>query len=106
MHEGGVLLSMTKMNAIQHIDPDARIITVQPGIRNAAVTQAVAPYGLYYAPDPSSQIACSIGGSIAENSGGVHCLKYGLTVHNVLQATVITIDGDGTFGGESGCVRI
>ena len=101
-HEGGVLLSMTKMNAIQHIDPDARIITVQPGIRNAAVTQAVAPYGLYYAPDPSSQIACSIGGNIAENSGGVHCLKYGLTVHNVLQATVITIDGDElTFGGES-----
>ena len=101
-HEGGVLLSMTKMNAIQHIDPDARIITVQPGIRNAAVTQAVAPYGLYYAPDPSSQIACSIGGNIAENSGGVHCLKYGLTVHNVLQATVITIDGDElTLGGES-----
>lgn len=101
-HEGGVLLSMTKMNAIQHIDSDARIITVQPGIRNAAVTQAVAPYGLYYAPDPSSQIACSIGGNIAENSGGVHCLKYGLTVHNVLQATVITIDGDElTFGGES-----
>ena len=101
-HEGGVLLSMTKMNAIVDIDPKARIITVQPGIRNAAVTQAVAPHGLYYAPDPSSQIACSIGGNIAENSGGVHCLKYGLTVHNVLQATVITIDGEELiFGGAS-----
>ena len=101
-HEGGVLLSMTKMNAILDIDPLARIITVQPGVRNAAVTEAVAPHGLYYAPDPSSQIACSIGGNIAENSGGVHCLKYGLTVHNVLEATVVTIDGDElTFGGAS-----
>ena len=101
-HEGGVLLSLTKMSAIKNIDPQARVITVEPGIRNAAVTQAVAPYGLYYAPDPSSQIACSIGGNIAENSGGVHCLKYGLTVHNVLEATVITIEGEElTFGSQA-----
>ena len=101
-HEGGVLLSLTKMSAVKHIDPVGRTITVEPGIRNAAVTQAVAGYGLYYAPDPSSQIACSIGGNIAENSGGVHCLKYGLTVHNVMEATVITIEGEElTFGGTS-----
>ena len=67
---------------------------MQPGVRNLAISEAAAPYGLYYAPDPSSQIACSIGGNVAENSGGVHCLKYGLTVHNILQLEVITMDGD------------
>jgi len=67
---------------------------VQPGVRNLAISDAARPHGLYYAPDPSSQIACTIGGNVAENSGGVHCLKYGLTVHNVLSATVVTIDGD------------
>ncbi len=67
---------------------------VEPGVRNLAISEAAAPYGLYYAPDPSSQIACSIGGNVAENSGGVHCLKYGLTVHNVLRVRMVTIDGD------------
>ena len=67
---------------------------VQPGVRNLAISEAAAPHGLYYAPDPSSQIACTIGGNVAENSGGVHCLKYGLTVHNVLRVRVVTIDGE------------
>jgi glycolate oxidase len=67
---------------------------VQPGVRNLAISEAAAPHGLYYAPDPSSQIACTIGGNVAENSGGVHCLKYGLTVHNVLRVRVATIDGE------------
>ena len=75
---------------------------VQPGVRNPAISEAAAPYGLYYAPDPSSQIACSIGGNVAENSGGVHCLKYGLTVHNVLRVRGYTIDGDAVeFGARS-----
>src|SRR6185437_3679605 len=73
---------------------------VQPGVRNLAVSEAAAPHGLYYAPDPSSQIACTIGGNVAENSGGVHCLKYGLTVHNVLGLRGYTIDGEPVaFGG-------
>ena len=76
----GLLLVMAKMKRIVHIDPAARTARVQPGVRNAAISEATAAYGLYYAPDPSSQIACSIGGNVAENSGGVHCLKYGLTV--------------------------
>src|SRR5690606_19525687 len=67
---------------------------VQPGVRNLAISEAAAAYGLYYAPDPSSQIACSIGGNVAENAGGVHCLKYGLTLHNILQLKVLTIDGE------------
>jgi glycolate oxidase len=67
---------------------------VQPGVRNLAISEAAAPHGLYYAPDPSSQIACSIGGNVAENSGGVHCLKYGLTVHNLLALKVLTMDGE------------
>ena len=81
----GVLLSLAKLKRILDIDPLARTARVQPGVRNLAISEAAAPYGLYYAPDPSSQIACSIGGNVAENSGGVHCLKYGLTVHNVLK---------------------
>jgi glycolate oxidase len=89
----GVLLSLTKLNRILHIDPLARTARVEPGVRNLAISQAAAPYGLYYAPDPSSQIACTIGGNVAENSGGVHCLKYGLTVHNLLELKVLTIDG-------------
>jgi len=93
-HAEGVLLGMAKFNRITQVDPLARTATVQPGVRNLAISEAAAPYGLYYAPDPSSQIACSIGGNIAENSGGVHCLKYGLTVHNVLRARVVTIDGE------------
>ncbi|MCA8304362.1 glycolate oxidase subunit GlcD [Burkholderia seminalis] len=92
--EKGLLLVMAKFNRILDIDPDAGIARVQPGVRNLAISQAAAPHGLYYAPDPSSQIACSIGGNVAENAGGVHCLKYGLTVHNILKVEILTIDGD------------
>ena len=84
------------------MDPAARTARVQPGVRNLAISEAAAPYGLYYAPDPSSQIACSIGGNVAENSGGVHCLKYGLTVHNILKLRVVTIEAEILeIGGES-----
>ena len=93
-HESGVLLSLARLNQILEVDPVARIARLQPGVRNLKVSESAAPYGLYYAPDPSSQIACSIGGNVAENSGGVHCLKYGLTVHNVLGVRGFTIDGD------------
>src|ERR1035438_8377265 len=93
-HAGGVLLSMAKFNRILEIDRDARTATVQPGVRNLAISEAAAPHRLYYAPDPSSQIACTIGGNVAENSGGVHCLKYGLTLHNVLGLRGCTIDGE------------
>jgi glycolate oxidase len=93
-HAQGVLLGLAKFNRIKSIDAQAAIAVVEPGVRNLAVSEAVAPYGLYYAPDPSSQIACSIGGNVAENSGGVHCLKYGLTIHNVLKVRVITMSGD------------
>jgi FAD/FMN-containing dehydrogenases len=93
-HAEGVLLSLAKLRQILEIDPAARTARVQPGVRNLAISEAAAPYGLYYAPDPSSQIACSIGGNVAENSGGVHCLKYGLTVHNILKLRVITINGE------------
>lgn len=93
-HAEGVLLGLAKFNKILKVDPLARTAVVQPGVRNLAISEAVAHHGLYYAPDPSSQIACSIGGNVAENSGGVHCLKYGLTVHNVLRARVITIEGE------------
>ena len=89
----GVVLSLAKFMRILDIDPMARTARVQPGVRNLAISEAVAPYNLYYAPDPSSQIACTIGGNVAENSGGVHCLKYGLTVHNVLRLRVALIDG-------------
>jgi glycolate oxidase len=89
----GVVLSLAKFMRILDIDPQSRTARVQPGVRNLAISEAVAPYGLYYAPDPSSQIACTIGGNVAENSGGVHCLKYGLTVHNVLRLRVALIDG-------------
>jgi glycolate oxidase len=92
--ENGIVLGLSKLNQILHIDPLARIAVLQPGVRNIQVSQAVEQYGLYYAPDPSSQVACSIGGNVAENSGGVHCLKYGLTVHNVLSITVINMDGE------------
>ena len=90
----GVLLSLTKFKQILEIDTDNRYARVQPGVRNLAISEAVTPHGLYYAPDPSSQIACSIGGNVAENSGGVHCLKYGLTVHNILALKVVTIEGE------------
>src|SRR5437762_12388929 len=90
----GVLLGMAKFNRILDIDYDNRCVVAQPGVTNLGITHAVEGAGLYHAPDPSSQIACSIGGNVAENSGGVHCLKYGLTVHNVTKLRVITIEGD------------
>jgi len=90
----GVLLALAKMKRILAVDPVARIARVQPGVRNLAISEAAEPYGLHYAPDPSSQIACTIGGNVAENSGGVHCLKYGLTVHNVLRVRGLTIEGE------------
>ncbi len=90
----GVLLSLSRFDRIIDIDPEQRTATVQPGVRNLAISEAAAPHGLYYAPDPSSQIACTIGGNVAENSGGVHCLKYGLTVHNLLALKVVTMEGE------------
>ncbi|HLT25470.1 MAG TPA: FAD-linked oxidase C-terminal domain-containing protein [Zeimonas sp.] len=101
-HAAGVVLSMAKFNRILSIDPVARVARVQPGVRNLAISEAAATHRLYYAPDPSSQIACSIGGNVAENSGGVHCLKYGLTVHNVLRVRGFTSEGEPIeFGSEA-----
>jgi glycolate oxidase len=91
--DGAVLLVLAKLNRIKAIDPLARTAVVEPGVRNLAISEAVAQHNLYYAPDPSSQIACSIGGNVAENSGGVHCLKYGLTVHNIMKLRAWTIAG-------------
>src|SRR5690606_26360110 len=90
----GVLLGLGKFNRIREIDYDNRCIVAEPGVTNLALTEAVKAQGFYYAPDPSSQIACSIGGNVAENSGGVHCLKYGLTTHNLLGLEMVTIDGE------------
>jgi glycolate oxidase len=90
----GVLLSLARFMRILDIDPAARTARLQPGVRNLAISEAAAQYGLYYAPDPSSQIACTIGGNVAENSGGMHCLKYGLTIHNVIKLRVYTIEGE------------
>ncbi|WP_292931292.1 FAD-linked oxidase C-terminal domain-containing protein [Noviherbaspirillum sp.] len=90
----GVVLSTARFNKIVKLDPYSRTAVVQPGVRNLAISDAAAAYDLYYAPDPSSQIACTIGGNVAENSGGVHCLKYGLTVHNVLRVRMVTIEGE------------
>jgi glycolate oxidase len=99
-HAGGVLLSLAKLNRILGVDPLARTATLQPGVRNLAISEAAAPHGLYYAPDPSSQIACTIGGNVAENAGGVHCLKYGLTLHNVMRVRGLTMQGEPIeFGG-------
>jgi glycolate oxidase len=93
-HDEGLLLVLSKLNRILALDPLARTARVQPGVRNLAISEAAHSHGLYYAPDPSSQIACSIGGNVAENAGGVHCLKYGLTVHNILRLRVATIAGE------------
>ncbi|MCW9025290.1 MAG: FAD-binding protein [Gammaproteobacteria bacterium] len=90
----GIVLSLARFMSVLNIDPLARTAVVQPGVRNLAISEAVKPFGLYYAPDPSSQIACTIGGNVAENSGGVHCLKYGLTVHNIQKVKLITVDGE------------
>lgn len=92
--ENGIILGLSRLNKILEVDTDNLIARVQPGVRNLAISQAVDKHGLFYAPDPSSQIACSIGGNVAENSGGVHCLKYGLTVHNIQQIRLVTIDGE------------
>jgi glycolate oxidase len=101
-HALGVILSLARFNRILAIDPASRTARVQCGVRNLAISEAAAPHNLYYAPDPSSQIACTIGGNIAENSGGVHCLKYGLTVHNVLRVRGFTAEGDEvSFGSEA-----
>ncbi len=98
--EDGVLLSLARFNRILDVDPRNLRARVQPGVRNLAISEAAKPYGLYYAPDPSSQIACSIGGNVAENAGGVHCLKYGLTVNNLLSLEVVTMEGERlTVGG-------
>jgi glycolate oxidase len=93
-HAHGVVLSLAKMKRILKLDPEACVAVVQPGVRNVSISEAAAPHGLYYAPDPSSQIACTIGGNVAENSGGVHCLKYGLTLHNVLRVRAVLSDGE------------
>ncbi len=93
-HGDGVVLSLARFKRILKVDREARLAVVQPGVRNLAVSEAAAPFGLYYAPDPSSQIACTLGGNVAENSGGVHCLKYGLTVHNLLRVRAVSIEGD------------
>src|SRR5438876_1209982 len=93
-HDQGIVLSLAKFNRILSIDPLARTARVQPGVRNLAISQAAETYGMYFAPDPSSQIACTIGGNVAENSGGVHCLKYGLTVHNVVRVRGFTMRGE------------
>jgi glycolate oxidase len=90
----GVVLSLAKFKSILAIDPLARVAVLQPGVRNLAISEAVSIHGLYYAPDPSSQIACTIGGNVAENSGGLHCLKYGLTVHNVRRVRAVLITGE------------
>jgi len=98
----GVVLSLAKFRRILAIDPLARTAQVEPGVRNLAISEAAAPYGLFYAPDPSSQIACSIGGNVAENAGGVHCLKYGLTVHNVRKVRAVLVNGEIVeFGGDA-----
>jgi glycolate oxidase len=92
--EDGVLLGLAKFNRILEIDYDDRIVVAQPGVTNLAITRAVEERGFYYAPDPSSQIVCTIGGNVAENSGGVHCLKYGLTTNNVLGVEIVMMDGE------------
>lgn len=101
-HKLGVTLSLAKFNKILKVDLASRTAVVQSGVRNLAISEAAAPYGLYYAPDPSSQIACTIGGNVAENSGGVHCLKYGMTVHNILKVKGFTMEGEAVeFGSDA-----
>jgi len=99
---GGLVLSLAKFKRIIKVDPYTRTAVVQPGVRNLAISEAANPHALYYAPDPSSQIACTIGGNVNENSGGVHCRKYGLTVHNVLRVRAVMMDGEVVeFGSEA-----
>src|SRR5258706_2307964 len=103
----GILLGLSRMNRILDIDFENRCVVVQPGVTNASVTKAVQPAGFYYAPDPSSQIACTIGGNVAENSGGIHCLKYGLTTQNLMGVELVMMNGErvplgGKHAGDSG----
>jgi glycolate oxidase len=100
-HHSGVILSLARFNKILNIDPASCTAIVQCGVRNLAISEAAAVHGLYYAPDPSSQIACTIGGNVAENSGGVHCLKYGLTLHNVLKVRGFMVDGEAVEFGSA-----
>jgi glycolate oxidase len=93
-HEDGVLIVLARMRAILHVDVENRYLVAEPGVTNAAISKAVAQHNLYYAPDPSSQIVCSIGGNVAENSGGVHCLKYGFTTNHVMGLEFVSTDGD------------
>ena len=99
-HESGVLIVMSRMRAIVEIDPVSRRAVVEPGVTNLAVSKAAAPFGLFYAPDPSSQVVCSVGGNVAENSGGAHCLKHGFTVHHVTGLQVVTPSGELTWLGD------
>jgi FAD/FMN-containing dehydrogenase len=92
--EGGIIIEMQRMNRILSIDAENRLAVVQPGVVNLNITQATAPYGLYYAPDPSSQMACSIGGNVAENAGGPHCLKYGMTTNHILAVEAVLANGE------------
>ena len=92
--EGGIVIELQRMNRILSIDVENRIAVVQPGVVNLHISQAAAPYGLYYAPDPSSQMSCSIGGNVAENSGGPHCLKYGMTTNHILAIEAVTAEGE------------
>ena len=103
----GVTLSLARLNRIIEVDPIGCTATIECGVRNLAISEAAAAFGLYYAPDPSSQIACTIGGNVAENSGGVHCLKYGLTLHNVLRVRGFTVEGEAVeFGSSARCPRL
>jgi glycolate oxidase len=98
----GIVLGLARLASILQVDPANRSARVQPGVTNLAISRAAAPHGLFYAPDPSSQIACTIGGNVAENAGGLHCIKYGLTTHNLLKLEIITIDGERlTFGADA-----
>src|SRR5205823_9798072 len=103
--EGGILIELQRMNRVPSVDVENRFAVVQPGVVNLHISQAVAPYGLYYAPDPSSQMSCSIGGNVAENSGGPHCLKYGMTTNHILAIEAVTASGEiirlGNAAGET-----
>src|ERR1700734_2505688 len=98
--QDGVLIVMTRMRSIVEVDPVSRRAVVEPGVTNLAVSKAAAPFGLFYAPDPSSQVVCSVGGNVAENSGGAHCLKYGFTVHHVTGLQIVTPSGELTWLGD------
>ena len=100
--EGSVVLSTSRLNKILDVDQRRRVAIVQPGVRNIVISQAVKDLNLFYAPDPSSQIACSIGGNVAENSGGVHCLKYGLTLHNIVSLRAVDFEGNVLKFGSNG----